>query len=146
MNRLEETIGYAFQNPSLLTNALTHSSYANESGRHVQSNERLEFLGDAVLSIVVSDHLFRHFTHLPEGELTKIRSSLVCEKSLCGLARKIALGEHLLLSRGEQNTGGRQRDSILADAFEALLAAIYIDGGMEAADLFVVRFVLPELK
>ena len=146
MKRLEETIGYAFQNPSLLTNALTHSSYANESGRHVQSNERLEFLGDAVLSIVVSDHLFRHFTHLPEGELTKIRSSLVCEKSLCGLARKIGLGEHLLLSRGEQNTGGRQRDSILADAFEALLAAIYIDGGMEAADQFVVRFVLPELK
>ena len=146
MKRLEETIGYTFHNSTTLTNALTHSSYANESGRHIPSNERLEFLGDAVLSIVVSDHLFRHFTHLPEGELTKIRSSLVCEKSLCGVARKISLGEYLLLSRGEQHTGGRERDSILADAFEALLAAIYIDGGMEEADRFVVRFVLSELR
>ncbi len=146
MTRLEETIGYTFQDPSLLKNALTHSSYANESGRGAKSNERLEFLGDAVLSIAVSHHLFHHFTHLPEGELTKIRSSLVCEKSLCGLARKIGLGEHLLLSRGEQNTGGRERNSILADAFEALLAAIYLDGGMSAADAFVVRFVLSELE
>ena len=146
MTPLEQTVGYVFRDPAVLDKALTHSSYANEAGRQLESNERLEFLGDAVLSILVSDHLFRHYDHLPEGELTKLRSALVCEKSLCGLARGIGLGEYLKLSRGEQNTGGRERDSILADAFEALLAAVYIDGGMSEAERFVARFVLPELQ
>lgn len=146
MKELQEKIHYQFKNEQILSNALTHSSYANESHRSLKSNERLEFLGDAVLSIIVSDYIFRHFDHLPEGELTKLRSSLVCEKSLCGFARALGLGEYLLLSRGEQHTGGRERPSILADAFEALIAAIYIDGGMQEAKKFVLSYVLPELE
>ena len=146
MKSLQDKIHYTFRDESILNNALTHSSYANEAKRGLSSNERLEFLGDAVLSIVVSDHIYRYFDHLPEGELTKIRSALVCEKSLCGFARQLGLGEYLLLSRGEQHTGGRERPSILADAFEALIAAIYIDGGMEQARTFVLSFVLPELE
>lgn len=146
MKELQKEIGYQFQKEEILLNALTHSSYANEGHRGLKSNERLEFLGDAVLSIVVSDHIFRHYDHLPEGELTKLRSSLVCEKSLCGFACKIHLGDYLFLSRGEQHTGGRERPSILADAFEALIAAIYIDGGLEQAKKFILSFVEPELE
>lgn len=139
---LEARIGYQFQNPALLTEALCHSSYANEK-RTLRCNERLEFLGDSVLSIVVSDHLFRNCTHLPEGELTKIRASLVCEKSLFAWAKQIGLGDFLLLGHGEDQSGGRERPSILSDAFEAVIAAMFLDGGMDAVTPYILRF-LPE--
>jgi len=139
MTGLERKIHYSFQDKGNLRLAMTHSSYANET-RSAESNERLEFLGDAVLSIVVSDYLFQHF-HMAEGDLTRTRSALVCEKSLCGFAREIGLGEHLLLGRGEEITGGRDRPSVLADAFEALIAAIYLDGGIEQARNFILPFV-----
>ena len=119
----------------------SHSSYANEKRKGRNSNERLEFLGDSVLSIVVSQYLFEHFTHLPEGELTKIRASLVCEKSLYEFAKQIDLGEHILLGKGEENTGGRERVSILADAFEAVIAAVFLDGGLEAARRHILKFI-----
>ena len=122
--RLEENLGYAFQNPKLLKTALTHSSYANEAHNGTRSNERLEFLGDAVLSIVVSDYIFRNCPHLPEGELTKMRASLVCEKSLQRFSRVLEIGSFLRLSRGEQNSGGAERSSILADAFEDYKTAL----------------------
>ncbi|MBQ3940076.1 MAG: ribonuclease III [Oscillospiraceae bacterium] len=139
---LEQAVGYRFQEPALLTEALCHSSYANETRGALRCNERLEFLGDSVLSIVVSNHLFRN-THLPEGELTKIRASLVCEKSLFEWAKRISLGDYLLLGHGEEQSGGRERPSILADAFEAVIAAIFLDGGMEPAAKHILRF-LPE--
>ena len=141
-NELEQRIGYRFKNQALLTEALCHSSYANEK-RTVNCNERLEFLGDSVLSIVVSNHLFRNCTHLPEGELTKIRASLVCEKSLYVWAKQIGLGDYLLLGHGEDQTGGRERPSILSDAFEAVIAAMFLDGGMDAVTPYILRF-LPE--
>lgn len=140
---LEERIGYHFQDPALLTEALCHSSYHHEQHKRIRCNERLEFLGDSVLSIVVSEHIFVHCTHLPEGELTKLRASLVCERSLYGWAQKIGLGEFLLLGHGEEQSGGRNRPSILADAFEAVIAAIFLDGGMEPAKAHILRF-LPE--
>ena len=142
---LEETIGYKFKNRKYLLTALTHSSYANE-GKHLQSNERLEFLGDAVLSIVVSEHLYAKFRSKQEGDLTKLRSSLVCESTLCGFAKKIGLGEYIMFGRGEKHSGGDKRPSILADAFEALIAAIFLDGGMEQAREFVMGFILEELQ
>ena len=145
MNRLQRVISYHYRDEELLRGALTHSSYANERGRDIKSNERLEFLGDAVLSIVVSDYIYRENEDIPEGELTKLRASLVCERSLCEFAGKIGLGDALLLGRGEELTGGRERPSILADAFEALLASIYLDGGIEAAKRFVLSFVIPQL-
>jgi len=141
-NELEQRIGYRFKNQALLTEALCHSSYANEK-RTVNCNERLEFLGDSVLSIVVSNHLFRNCTHLPEGELTKIRASLVCEKSLYVWAKQIGLGDYLLLGHGEDQTGGRERPSILSDAFEAVIAAMFLDGGMDAVTPYILRF-MPE--
>ncbi len=141
MKDLQQIIGYQFKQEKYLTIALTHSSYANEVKKNIPSNERQEFLGDAVLSIIVSDYLFRHYSHLPEGELTKLRASLVCEKALCQFAGMIGLGGCLMLGKGEENTGGRERPSILADAFEALIAAIYLDGGMEPAARFVMGFV-----
>lgn len=144
MPNLEETIGYQFNDKELLEQALSHSSYANESKETRSSNERLEFLGDSVLSLVVSQYIFEHFRKLPEGELTKMRASLVCEKSLHQFAVQIRLGEHMLLGKGEENTGGRERVSILADAFEALIAAIFIDGGMNAARDFIHAIVLSE--
>ena len=145
LSDLEKKIGYTYRKKSLAENALTHSSYANEvSGR--SSNERLEFLGDSVLGIITAEYLYRSFKHLPEGELTKLRSSLVCEKSLVNFAREIDLGEYLYLGRGEVNSGGRNRTSILADAFEALIASIYLDGGLEAARSFVLRFIKPALR
>lgn len=146
MNSLENRLCYKFNNIDLLKNALTHSSYANEVRCGVTSNERLEFLGDSVLSIIVSEHIFNCFPDMPEGELTRLRASLVCEKSLCSFSRELCLGEHLLLGKGEEKGGGRERDSILADAFEAVLAAIYLDGGMDAAKRHVLRFVLRELN
>ena len=146
MEALEGKLGYKFKNIDLLKNALTHSSYANEVRGGFSSNERLEFLGDSVLSLVVSDYLYRQFKNLPEGELTKLRASLVCEKSLCSFSRELELGKFLKLGKGEDHNGGRERDSILADAFEAVLAAIYLDGGMESARRYVMNFVLRESK
>ncbi len=146
MKALETNLRYSFKNKALLTNALTHSSYANEVRNGTTSNERLEFLGDSVLSIIVADYLYHKFNNMPEGELTKLRASLVCEKSLCAFSRELGIGEFLLLGKGEEKGGGRERDSILADAFEAVLAAMYLDGGMEIAKEHVLRFVLPELS
>lgn len=146
MISLENKLGYKFKNINLLKNALTHSSYANEVRNGFSSNERLEFLGDSVLSIIVSDYIFNKFPKMPEGELTRLRSSLVCEKALCEFSRELNLGDYLLLGKGEEKSGGRERDSILADAFEAVLAAIYIDGGMEPAKKHVMNFVLREIK
>jgi ribonuclease-3 len=141
LQELQQTIGYTFQNSGLLSTALTHSSYANEGKKHGKNNERLEFLGDSVLSIVVAKHLFLTYPSIPEGELTKLRASLVCEKALDEFAQKIELGNYLRLGKGEELTGGRQRPSILADAFEALIAAIYLDGGFDAAEQFVLGFI-----
>ena len=147
IKELETAIGYRFHNISLLQNALAHSSYANEHKRqHLKQNERLEFLGDEGLSISVSDQIFNNCPNLPEGELTKLRASLVCEKSLYVFAKKIDLGRFILLSNGERKGNGADRPSILSDAFEAVIAAIYLDGGMEKAREFVLSFVVPEIK
>lgn len=143
---LEEKIGYKFKNIKFLEVGVTHSSYANETKEHVTYNERQEFLGDAVLSIIVSDYIFENYTKLPEGELTKLRASLVCEKSLCGFANELELGSFLRLGHGEELMGGRERPSILADAFEAVLAAIYLDGGIEPATKHVLRFITKALE
>lgn len=145
IQQLQETIHYQFRNPVFLEVALTHSSYANEVKHQIKYNERQEFLGDAVLSIIVSDYLFNNYT-VPEGELTKLRAAIVCEKSLDVMANKIGLGQYLRLGHGEELTGGRTRPSIIADAFEALIAAIYLDGGMEAAREFVLPFVMDTLE
>lgn len=139
--RFEDIIHYNFKNPELLHEALSHSSYANENRKNKNSNERLEFLGDSVLSIVVAQYLFENYRDLPEGELTKLRAYLVCEKTLFSFAQKINLGEFLLLGKGEENSGGRERPSILADAFEAVIAAIYLDGGLEAARKHILSFI-----
>ncbi len=141
LEAFEGHIQYHFQNKHLLLEALSHSSYANEKRKTRNSNERLEFLGDSVLSIVVSDFLFRKYPNLPEGELTKLRASMVCEKALHVFAQEIHLGDFLLLGKGEEHTGGRTRSSILADAFEAVIAAIYLDGGMEPAKRHILRFI-----
>ena len=146
MKALQKNLGYTFKNEALLQNALTHSSFANEARGGVSSNERLEFLGDSVLSIIVSDYIYKQFGNLPEGELTKLRASLVCEKSLCGFSRELQMGSFLRLGKGEEKGGGRERDSILADAFEAVHAAIYLDSDSETARELVMRFVLKELK
>lgn len=144
MSDFEQRLGHTFQNKKLLQTAVSHSSYANEV--RTRSNERLEFLGDSVLSLVVAQYLFHRYPKLPEGELTKLRASLVCEKALCGFAEELRLGEELLLGKGEETTGGRERPSILADAFEAVLAAIYLDAGFETAERFVLRFVKAHLQ
>lgn len=145
IQQLQETIHYQFRNPAFLEVALTHSSYANEVKHQVKYNERQEFLGDAVLSIIVSDYLFNNYT-VPEGELTKLRAAIVCEKSLDVMANKIGLGQYLRLGHGEELTGGRTRPSIIADAFEALIAAIYLDSGIESARKFVLPFVTEMLE
>lgn len=145
MEPFEKILNYTFKNKELLETALTHSSYANEQRGGAVCNERLEFLGDSVLSIIVSDYLYNNFS-LPEGRLTKLRASLVCEKTLCRFSRSLQVGQFLKLGRGERATGGADRDSLLADAFEAILAAIYLDGGMEPAKKHVMRFVLEELR
>lgn len=140
---LEAAIGYRFKNITLLQNALTHSSYANERWHDgLMSNERLEFLGDSILGMVVADYLYRNFPQRPEGELTKMRADMVCETSLAEVARKVNLGEHLLLGHGEEQGGGRERASILADATESVIAACYLDGGMDAAKAFIETFIL----
>lgn len=146
MDELQKIIGYKFNNVELLKEALTHSSFANEQHKKIKCNERLEFLGDSVLSIVVSDYIFANCPKLPEGELTKLRAALVCEKSLYSFAKKIDLGNFLLLSHGEKRNGGALRASILADAFEAVIAAIYLDGGIEPAKKHILRFVVPEIE
>lgn len=143
---LEELMGYSFKNRRLIEEALSHSSYANECKKQRSSNERLEFLGDSVLSIVVSEYLFKHFKHIPEGELTKHRASLVCESALFEFSKKIRLGDHIFLGKGEETTGGRQRPSIVSDAFEAVIAAVYLDGGMEAARKYVMQFIPENLS
>ena len=137
MTELEKVIGYEFRNRAYLDEALTHSSFVNGKSN---SNERLEFLGDSVLSVVVSKYLFESLD-VPEGKLTKIRSRLVCEDSLYEFAKKIDLGANIRLGKGEENTGGRDRRSILADAFEAVIAAIYLDGGLENAKTFIMKFI-----
>ena len=140
---LEEAIGYRFSNITLLQNALTHSSYANERWHDsLKSNERLEFLGDSILGMVVAEHLYRQFPDRPEGELTRMRADMVCETSLAAVAEKIGLGKHMLLGHGEEQGGGRNRPSILADAVESVIAASFLDGGMGAAEGFIRRFVL----
>ncbi len=140
---LEAAIGYKFKNITLLQNALTHSSYANEYFRDsLKSNERLEFLGDSVLGMVVAEHLYKTFPDRPEGNLSRMRADMVCETSLAKIARKIKLGEYLLLGHGEEQSGGRDRPSILADAVEAVLAACFLDGGMAAAEALIHTFVL----
>ena len=146
MKELEDKLEYHFKKQEYLKTALTHSSFANESKIAGGSNERLEFLGDSILGVVVADYLFRNFPDLPEGDLTKKRAALVCEKACCGFSQQLGVGKFLLLSHGEQNSGGRTRSSILADAFESILAAIYLDGGMEEARKFILRFILPLLQ
>ena len=145
IQQLQQVIHYQFHNITFLEVALTHSSYANEMRLQVRYNERQEFLGDAVLSIIVSDYLFNNYT-VPEGDLTKLRAALVCERSLDVMANKIGLGDYLRLGHGEEMTGGRTRPSIIADAFEALIAAIYLDSGIESAREFVLPFVIEMLE
>lgn len=142
IEKFEKVIGYTFKDKKLIYQALSHSSYANEKKNPSGSNERLEFLGDSVLSIVVSDYLYKSL-NVAEGELTRVRASLVCEKSLHVFAKQINLGDYLFLGRGEENTGGRERPSILADAFEAVIAAIYLDGGIKPASEHILHF-MPE--
>lgn len=142
----EKEIDYNFKNKKLLMEALTHSSYANEGKKHLPNNERLEFLGDSVLSVIVAEHLFLHFKHIPEGELTRLRASLVCEQALFEFAKTIRLGDFILLGKGEENTGGRERPSVVSDAFEAVIAAIFLDGGMNAAKKYVLSFIPDDLN
>jgi len=143
---LEAAIGYRFRNIQLLQNALTHSSYANERWHNsLLSNERLEFLGDSVLGMLVADYLYSTFPNRPEGELTRMRADMVCEHTLAEVANKIGLGEHLLLGHGEERFGGRSRESILADATESVIAACYLDGGLNAALQFVQKYILVEV-
>ncbi len=141
MENLEMNIGYVFRNKQLLKTALTHSSYANENRGGTKYNERLEFLGDAVLQLVTSDKLFRENPDMPEGKMSKTRAALVCEDALASYAAQINLGDFLLLGKGEEMSGGRQRPSILADAFEAVVGAIFLDGGMRDAKRFILHFV-----
>jgi len=137
VSEFESIIKYEFYNKEYIIEALTHSSYSNEN-KEFSFNERLEFLGDSVLGMIISDYLFNNEKDLPEGELTKLRANIVCEESLSEVARSIRLGKHMLFGKGEEATGGRERVSILADAFEAIIAAIYLDGGIERAREFVL--------
>lgn len=147
MKELEEHLNYSFQNKELLVQALTHTSFANEAhSGHLGSNERLEFLGDAVLELVSSDFFYREKTQLSEGELTKLRASFVCEPALAYCAEQIPLSPYLLLGRGEEMTGGRTRPSIVSDAMEAVVGALYLDGGLEIARDFIERFILNDIE
>lgn len=145
--KLEQTIGYEFKNKELLKLAMSHSSYANDLRKgKLENNERLEFLGDAVLELTSSEVLYHEYPDKPEGELTRLRASLVCEPTLAACAREIELGKYLLLSHGEERTGGRERDSVTSDAFEALIGAIYLDGGQECARTFIKKYVLNDIE
>ena len=144
---LQAKIGYKFHNEALLKQAMTHKSYANEMQiNKVNSYERLEFLGDAVLELITSEFLFRGYTEVQEGELTKMRASMVCEQSLAFCARDLNIGDFVLLGKGEECTGGRSRDSITSDAMEAVIGAIFLDGGMQYAKDFIYRFILSDLE
>lgn len=146
MLSFEKKIGYTFRDKKLLRQALTHSSFANEKRLNkLSNNERLEFLGDAVLELTSSEYLFHEHEKMPEGDLTKLRASLVCESTLALCARELALGEYILLGKGEAATGGRERESILSDAMEALIGAIYLDGGLTSAKEFIGRFILSDM-
>ena len=143
---LEAAIGYKFKNIALLQNALAHSSYANERWHNsLMSNERLEFLGDSILGMCVAEYLYCTFPDRPEGELTRMRADMVCEQTLANVAGRIGLGEHLLLGKGEEQGGGRTRNSILADAVESVIAASFLDGGMSAAKQFIQKYILVEV-
>jgi ribonuclease-3 len=147
IDALEKKLGYCFQDRQLLKTALTHSSYANENrAMGLSSNERLEFLGDSVLGMVVASHLYLHYPELPEGRMTRLRAELVCEQSLVGVAQELELGRSIRLGKGEEHSGGRQRQSILADCVEAVIAAMYLDGGMDVARSFIDRFILSDLS
>lgn len=147
LEQLEQKIGYTFQSRALLKHAMMHSSYANEKHYdRTSNNERLEFLGDAVLELSSSEYLYQHYPQKPEGELTKLRASLVCETTLAFCSRELELGEYLLLGKGEELTGGRERPSVVSDAMEALIGAIYLDGGFAPAKEFVVRFILNDIE
>ncbi|MCR5665327.1 MAG: ribonuclease III [Eubacterium sp.] len=145
--KLEQRIGYQFQNQKLLIQALTHSSYANENKKlHRKDNERLEFLGDAVLELVSSEFLYENYPKYPEGKLTKLRASLVCEPTLADVANEMELGAYISLGKGEDATGGRKRKSVLSDALEALIGAIYLDGGFANAKEFILKFILTDIE
>lgn len=147
MDELEAKIGYSFKDRALLRTALTHSSYANERhGGDCQSYERLEFLGDSILGLITAEFLYAHEPRLPEGRMTKLRAELVCESSLYRVALKLELGKHMRLGRGEEHTGGRQRPSILADMVEAIIAAMYLDSGMEQSRRFVIDMILKDAR
>lgn len=147
LDELEEVIGYTFSQKGLLRQALTHSSYAHEKRmKRLSDNERLEFLGDAVLEITTSEFLYQNYPKLPEGDLTKFRASIVCEPTLALCTREIDLGKYLYLGKGENQTGGRKRKSILSDALEAVIGAIYLDGGFEPAKKFIYRFILTDIE
>lgn len=146
LTKLEQGLGYTFRNKALLENALTHSSYANENReRHLPDNERLEFLGDSILGFVVAEYLYRNFPDKPEGELTCIRADLVCERNLAEAAATIELGSYLLLGHGEEQGGGRKRDSIVSDAMESVIAASFMDGGFAAAKEIIDRLILSNI-
>ena len=147
MEEFQQVIGYQFQNKNLLRQALTHSSYANEKHMHrLSDNERLEFLGDAVLEIISSEYLFNTYQDKPEGDLTKLRASIVCEPTLALCTKEMDLGKYLYLGKGEDMTGGRSRKSILSDALEAVIGAIYLDGGFASAKEFILRFILTDIE
>lgn len=139
LNEFENTIGYSFKNINILNNALTHSSFVASKADFLEHNERLEFIGDSILSMVISLHLYSKCKNSPEGSLTRFRAGIVCEQSLYNASDRLRLGQYLLLSKGEENTGGRSRVSILADAFEAIIAAIYLDGGIKKAKAFILE-------
>ena len=146
LTKLEQGLGYTFRNKALLENALTHSSYANENReRHLPDNERLEFLGDSILGFVVAEYLYRNFPDKPEGELTRIRADLVCERNLAEAAVTVELGSYLLLGHGEEQGGGRKRDSIVSDAMESVIAASFMDGGFAAAREIIDRLILSNI-
>ena len=147
LNEFQQNIGYQFKQEALLRQALTHSSYAHEKNlKELMDNERLEFLGDAVLEVVSSEFLFKNHPEMNEGQMTKLRASLVCEQSLATCARELELGKFLLLGNGEDLTGGRERDSILSDAWEALIGAMYLDGGFTSAKEFILKYVLTDIE
>ena len=147
LKKFQELIGYTFQKEQLLKQALTHSSYANEKHlKKLSDNERLEFLGDAVLEVVSSEFLFQNYPNLTEGQLTKLRASIVCEPTLAACTETIHLGEYLFLGKGEDRTGGRTRKSVLSDAMEAVIGAIYLDGGFANAKEFVLKFIMTDIE
>ncbi len=147
LDKLEEKIGYCFQNKNLLKQAMTHSSYTNEQKiNQLENYERVEFLGDAVLELVASEFMYLNHPTQPEGKLTKMRASAVCEQALALAAKEIEIGQYMLFGKGEESTGGRERESIIADAVEATIGGIFLDGGLEPAKTFILRFVLNDLE